>query len=203
MPDTGLHDMTEAHRAFVAACLDAFMARGPHHALASDMFIDDGVPVDMMLGEPDDDGYVAWKILPSTVSMEELQAIEARMPGPFPPVFRAYCTTRHVLGLTFDRVVLPHLPPEDTLASVRNTVQRWHLLQESGYCAFSESDAGPICFDLHRRHLETGDCPVLFFDREELDAIGADQWDQRSILEPSATLLFPGFHGLLERVFSP
>ncbi|MBT3218909.1 MAG: hypothetical protein HN348_07435 [Proteobacteria bacterium] len=187
------------HRDFIRQCAEAFMALGPHYAPAMTEE-DAGVPIDMMLDEPDAEGMVAWKVVWSDIDDEELVTVEARLPGHFPPLFRAYLTTMYILGLQFGKVWLPHIPSHAPFQMVKDTVQRWSLLMESNYVAFSENDDGPLCFDLGRR-APNGDCPVVCFDYEELLALGRDQWDQRDLLEKSARRLFPSFETLMTTLF--
>jgi hypothetical protein len=129
------------------------------------------------------------------VTEADLEALERGLPGPLPPLFRAYLTTRHTLGMSwFD---LPDLPSDDPLGGVRRALAAWPGLVAAGYVPFTEDAAGglgPLCFDYARR-LPDGDCPVALFDRDELAPLGPQP--TRSRLEPLATTVEPSFRAMM------
>src|SRR5262245_59781900 len=53
-----------------------------------------GVPSAMQVGEVNADGWVEWRILPSTLSETEVTALEVEFGVQFPPLFRTYLLAR-------------------------------------------------------------------------------------------------------------
>jgi hypothetical protein len=181
--------ITEADRQLIEQCLDNhFAAFGVRLPAAR-------VPAAMTVDEPDLEGFVAWRMIPSTVTEAEVLGLEESVPGPFPPLFRAYLTTRHTLGM--DWFDLPDLPSDDPLGGVRRALATQQALLAAGYLPFTESAVGgigPLCFDLVSRQPD-GDCPVVMFDRDELRPLGPQP--TREELEALATVTEPSFRVML------
>src|SRR5579883_1766713 len=141
--------IAEDDRRFVADCLDTHSAsmgmmlparRSPDETA--------GVPPGMVAGPADAEGWVPWRMLPSTVAEADVERLEEVLPGPFPPLFRAYLTTRFVLGM--DWFDLPNLPSDRPLAELEEGMNRWQAMWDAGYVCFAdnaEGDSGPMCFD--------------------------------------------------------
>jgi hypothetical protein len=159
---------------------------------------DGGVPPDMVDGEPNADAWVAWKMLPSTVTEADVAEVERPLPGPFPPLFRAYLTARHTLGM--QGIGLPDLPSDGPLLGLQAALDGWKCLWSAGYVAFldnAEGDTGPLCFDLFRRRLD-GDCPVVLFDHERLINVGEAGCGHRREVEPLGRRLYISFKSMME-----
>jgi hypothetical protein len=192
--------IAEDDRRFVAECLDAHFAsfammlparRSPGEV--------DGVPPDMVAGPADAEGWVPWKMLPSTVAEADVERLEEILPAPFPPLFRAYLTTRFTLGM--DWFDLPNLPSDRPLAELEAAMNRWQSLWDVGYVCFAdnaEGDTGPMCFDLFHR-LPDGDCPVVLFDQEQLRVLG-DGCRDRAQVEPLVEPRQTSFREMLRNV---
>lgn len=173
-------------RRFVESCLDAFYERCPRVAV--------GVPDAMRAGEPDDDGWCSWRMIESTVTDDEVRALEARIGCALPPVMRAYLTARHVLEVDSGQFHLPALPSDDALGEVARTL----VLDEArapGYLEIgSSADGDPVFLDLHQPSAE-GDYPVVVMNH---DLVPADAWGNRARLEPYAGVVAASFRAFFE-----
>jgi hypothetical protein len=181
--------IADEDRRLVERCLD-------YHFAAFGLRLPAGrVPAAMAVDEPDVEGCVGWRMLPSGVTEADVEDLERGLPGPLPPLFRAYLTARHTLGM--DWFDLPDLPPDDALGGVRRALAAWPGLAAAGYVPFTDDAAGglgPLCFDAARR-LPDGDCPVVLFDREDLARQGGRP--TRPELEALATTTEPSFRAML------
>ncbi|MFY0564748.1 SMI1/KNR4 family protein [Archangium lansingense] len=163
---------------------------------------DGGVPQAMWAEEVDPEGWVSWKPLPSTVTEAEVRALEKQFGAEFPPLFRAFLTTRFVMDLGGGGVRLPALPSDAPLGELQSMLEAWSPLHEAGYLAFAHdtNDAGPLCFDTQRRR-EDGDCPVVLIDHELAGDIVHGEPPFREKLEQIAQPAFESFRDLLTRAF--
>src|SRR2546422_9633751 len=87
--------------AWVGQVLDTYAADDPRRGVASKSPQDSGVPVEMQVGQVDADGWVEWRVLPSTLSEADVTQLEKRFGIQLPPLFRAYLLARFHL---FDQV---------------------------------------------------------------------------------------------------
>ena len=187
-------------RRFVAECLDthfaSFSMMLPARRTPGDA---GGVPPDMVAGPIDAEGWVPWRMLPSTVAEADVARLEEALPAPFPPLFRAYLTARFTLGM--DWFDLPNLPSDHPLGELETAMNRWPALWDVGYVCFAdnaEGGAGPLCFDLRNR-LPDGDCPVVLFDQERLHGLG-EGCRERDRVEALAEPRYPSFREMLRSV---
>jgi hypothetical protein len=139
-------------------------------------------------------------MLPSTVAEADVARLEEPLPGPFPLLFRAYLTTRFVLGM--DWFDLPDLPSDNPLGELEAAMHGWSSLWDAGYVCFAddaEGGTGPLCFDLGAR-LADGDCPVVLFDHDRLRDLGDAGCRDRDRVTPLAEPRHPSFREMLRRV---
>ena len=107
--------------AFVGGLLDAYYRRYPARGVAPEDPEDEGVPPEMQDGPIDDEGWVAWKMLPSTITEDDLRCLEGEFGIRFPPLFRAYLLARsHLFDQVRSRryeqlILLPAMPSHDPL----------------------------------------------------------------------------------------
>src|SRR5262249_54711272 len=80
--------------AFVGSLLDAYAPRASDMGVASQDPQDAGVPPEMQVGEVNGDGWVEWRMLPSTLSEPDVAKLEEEFAIRFPPLFRAYLLAR-------------------------------------------------------------------------------------------------------------
>ncbi|MDQ0171099.1 hypothetical protein [Paenibacillus tundrae] len=167
---------------------------------------DYGVPHNMQVGEVDEEGWVRWEMIPSTVTEEQVRKLEQLhdIPNPVPPLYLAYLTTRHVLNvyLRYDHFMigLPDLPSDNPLRSLHTLWEAWEPLIVQGYIPFAtyEDDAGPVCWDI-QNPTKDEDYAVVWFDHEAL--VGQPSWT-RAQLAPLVQPLFPSFRTMLTSLHS-
>ncbi len=87
--------------AWVGQLIDAYAVVADRRGVASERPQDSGVPAAMQVGQIDADGWVEWRVLPSTLSEAELTQFENKCGLQLPPLFRAYLLARFHL---FDQV---------------------------------------------------------------------------------------------------
>ena len=191
---------------FIEKCLDDFAGKTPLFDFAKKFPFNPenaGVPPEMFDGEPDADGWVRWKMLASTVTEKDLAAIEQRLPGRFPPLFRAFLTARFTMSIENAEVRLPALPSDNPLGELLSTLDACSVLLPAGLVALAAdgNDARYLCFDFGNR-LPDGDCPIVLFDHEHLinfaEKSGGER--RRQMIE-YAVPAYASFRELLEKNF--
>jgi hypothetical protein len=190
---------------FISECLDAYAAAiGLIHVAKAPPYspLEGGAPPAMWDDDVGPDGWVSWRMLPSTVTEDEIRALERTAEAEFPPLYRAFLTARFVMDLDVPGVRLPALPSDAPLARVSAHIEAWSPLHRAGYIAFADddNDTGPLCFDV-RASRSGGDCPIVLFDHEQLVALGQPQLAERALVAPHALPYFDSFRHLLIRGF--
>jgi hypothetical protein len=131
-------------------------------------------PPEMWAGERNADGWRPWRLVPSTVTDSELNALQAEHGLPYQPVYRAFLKCAHFVdlaafGLDFER----HLPGEWAGALRHLYFESFYpeRIIRSGLLPFGSerlSDAGLVCFDTNHRG-QADDSPVVIWDHEWVD----------------------------------
>lgn len=113
-------------------------------------------------GTKDGDGWSVWKLIPSTVTDEDIANEEEGFGLKFPNLLKAYLSTYHH---AFD--MLGDNYPDDPFEALDNAFNP--QLAKNGYLPFAWDEDGFFirCIDLNAD--SDGDCcPVVQFDHEEL-----------------------------------
>jgi len=195
--------------AFVGGLLDAFGKNYCCMGVAAGEPGDAGVPLEMQVGPVNADGWVAWQMLPSTLSEEDLAAVEGEFDVRFPPLFRAYLLARFQL---FDQIrslkyrqpiFMTDVPSSGHLGNLRTLIQDWYPLLGAGYLPFAEwgDGWGPMCFDLRQQNDE-GECPVVWMSHEYLIPLGPEMSSRAAVL-PWVQPLYGSCREFLLDVFVP
>lgn len=199
--------------AFVGRVIDEYAASVADPAVLMQVAADDpdqgkGVPPEMQAGEVDDEGWVEWKVIPSTLIEADVVAVEREFSVEFPPLFRAYLLARHhlfdqVRSRQYDQLIfMTGIPSRRPLRSLRDELRAWQPLTAAGFVPFAEwGDAwGPMCFDVAHRTAD-GDCPVVWMDHEGLVPLGPERFRVRTEVEPWVQSLYGSFREMLADVF--
>lgn len=192
---------------WVGELIDAYAADTSGLSVAM-VFPADGVPLTMRAGEIDADGWVEWRVRPSTLGDDDVDRLEAEYRVQFPPAFRAFFQARfHLFDQVHSRrhdqlVLMPSVPEDDPLGPIRGSLAAWRPLIAAGYIPFAEwgDGWGPMCFDADRRDND-GDCPIVWLDHEALHALGPDGYEGRETLVPLARPLYASCREFLLDVF--
>lgn len=115
---------------------------------------DGGVPVEMQVGEVNGDGWVEWRILPSTLTDRDIAKLEAEYAIALPPPFRAYLLARlhlfdQLRSRRYDQLILMTATPAPApLEPLRELITSWRPLLGARYLPFAQwGDAwGPDVF---------------------------------------------------------
>jgi hypothetical protein len=194
--------------AFVGQLLDTYAVDAWRMGVATEDPADAGVPPEMQVGEVNTDGWVQWRVLPSTLKDADVGALESEFGVQFPPVFRAYLLARYQL---FDQVrsrrydqqiFMTDTPAGKPLRPLRQLMKAWRPLIDAGFVPFAQwgDGWGPMCFDaVHRR--SDGECPVVWMDHEALVPIGAENCRHREAVSPLAHPLYDSCREFLLDVF--
>ena len=122
-----------------------------------------GLPDEMTVeGTKNGDGWSVWKLIPSTVTDEDIAKEEEGFGLKFPNLLKAYLSTYHH---AFD--ILGDNYPDDPFEALDNAFNP--QLAKNGYLPFGWDEEGFFirCIDLNSD--SDGDCcPVVQFDHEEL-----------------------------------
>ena len=192
---------------YVGGLLDSF-AEGYHRVdVAAEDASDAGVPPEMQVGPVDDDGWVQWRVLPSTLSEEDVARVEEEFGARFPPLFRAYLLARfHLFNQVHSAryrqlVFMTDVPSGRRLDGLRDLIRSWRPLIDAGFLPFAQwgDGWGPMCFDLQRRD-ERGECPIVWIDHERLIPPGPEL-SRREAVSPSVEQLYGSCGEFLSDVF--
>lgn len=186
--------------AFIVRLLERYAETAWRRGVAADApddANDSCVPAEMQVGSVDEDGWVEWRMLPSTLVASDLQSLESQFRVQFPPVFRAYLLARfqlfdQVKSRRYDQqILMTATPARCPLQPISDTLTAWAPLIDAGFIPYAEwgDGWGPMCFDSGSR-LADGDCPVVWFDHEPLISLGADESRVRSAVQPLAQPLY-------------
>jgi hypothetical protein len=197
---------------FVGKLIDQYAARAPQKHVAAEDPEDDGAPPDMQAGPVDEEGWVEWKPIPSTLRESDVAEVEEEFGVEFPPLFRAYLLARFQL---FDQLqsvrhgqglLMTAVPSGQRLDPIRESLEVWQSspLIPAGFIPFAEwgDGFGPVAFDTSKRASD-GDCPVVWMDHElliELDDDGSSGNSDavRALAQP----LYGSFREFLADVFA-
>lgn len=193
---------------FVAELLDAYAADAWRMGVVAEDPEDGGVPFAMQVGNVNDDGWVEWRVLPSTVSEEDVSTLETEFEVRFPPLFRAYLLARfhlfdQVRSRRYDhQILMTDTPAGKPLQPIRQHISAWEPLISAGFVPFAEwgDGYGPMCFDSANRAVE-GECPVVWLDHERLVSLGAEKCRHREHVAPMAQPLYDSCRDFLVDVF--
>ncbi|WP_019420123.1 SMI1/KNR4 family protein [Paenibacillus sp. OSY-SE] len=195
-------------RALIKDYLDSFLTNVDPLAFMS---VEENVPDDMRAGEVDEEGWVNWKLIPSTITDEEIRELEAEFSISFPPLLKALLQTYHYIDLHFNNVKeedgykgdcrfieMPAMSSEDRLSNYRFLLQSWEPLLAAGYVPFTECEdsQGPVCFDTLRMD-EDGDCPVIWILHDYLHELGEDGSRVRANVLPYVNDIFASFREMI------
>lgn len=193
---------------FVGQLLDTYAVDDYRMGVASQDPKDAGVPTEMQVGEVNAEGWVEWRVLPSTLTEAEVTAVEKEFGVQFPPLFRAYLLARfqlfdQVQSRRYDQLVfMTDTPAGKPLKPLRELMKAWRPLIDAGYVPFAQwgDGWGPMCFDSVKRAAD-GECPIVWMDHEALIPLGSDRCRQRESVLPLVQPLYGSCREFLVDVF--
>jgi len=194
--------------AFVGQLLDTYAQHAWRKDVAAEAADDRGVPQPMQVGEVDEEGWVEWRVLPSTLKYVDVEAIETEFGIEFPPIFRAYLISRfHLFHEVTSRrhdqqLFIPATPAVNPLGQLKALMNAWRPLIDAEYIPIADwgDGWGPICFDSANRAPD-GDCPIVWMDHELLIPLGKEKCRQREQISLLAQPLYESSRELLVDVF--
>lgn len=159
---------------------------------------DGGVPPAMWAHEPDADGWVHWKALPSSVTAEDLARLESRIGAPLPPHVRAWLTAACIGPLEPLGGRLCALWSSAPLRDLEATIAAWSPLERAGFLPIgdADNDVGPLCVDL------LGEERLVAFDHEVLLDLASEARADRARIETLAIPCGRSLAELLEAIAS-
>lgn len=194
--------------AFVGRLIDEYAVDAWRRGVASKDPMDAGVPPEMQVGEINEDGWVEWRVLPSTLTEADVIAVEKEFGMTFPPLFRAYLLARFQLfdqvhSCRYDQqIFMTDTPAGKPLQPLRDLMKSWRPLIDAGYIPFAQwgDGWGPMCFDSVNRRAD-GECPIVWMDHELLIPLGSEKCRQRESVLPLAQPLYASCREFLMDVF--
>ena len=168
-----------------------------------------GVPPEMFDGEVNSEGWVAWRLLPSTLVESDVTQLETQYGVSFPPLFRAYLLALFQLfdqihSERHDQQILnTDVPSNDPLGPITRLLDAWKPLLYARFIPFAEwgDGWGPMCFDTANR-LDDGDCPIVWMDHEQLIPLGPDKLGYRESVVAHVNPLYASYREFFGDVFS-
>lgn len=166
-PHAPLVALRDAEQDATAEAVAAYVAIAPDPRWTYDVDART-TPAPMWHGEIDRDGMVGWAPMPSTVTTDELDALEAELGIQLPSSYRRLLLTAHLEDLEIHDVRFPARLPGTWAAKLR--AERSALAH--GILPVADVDleewdfrqnTGKFCFSLRWRDAD-GDCPVFIDD---------------------------------------
>ena len=204
-----MSSLAEAREA-IGALLDSFAARNPRMGVAAEEKGGAGVPPDMQIGEVDEEGWVAWRVMASRVTEADLDAWEDHIGVSLPMWFRAYLGARahiydqlHAMSHKKQLIFMPATPTHDPLSEIRGLVEAWRPLLEAGYLPVAQwgDGWGPMCLDLRAGRPDEDDFPIVWFDHEILGPLGPDTCRDRDAIAGHGEPLYASYRDFIHDVF--
>jgi hypothetical protein len=194
--------------AFVGQLLDAYADVAWKMGVAAEDREDAGVPPEMQVGEVNAEGWVEWRMLPSTLQESDVAEVETEFGVRFPPLFRAYLLARfhlfdQVRSRRYDQqVLMTDTPAGRPLTPIRELISAWRPLIEAGFVPIARwgDGWGPVCFDTVQRGTDD-DCPIVWMDYEVLIPPGKEKCRRRESVLPLVQPLYASCREFLMDVF--
>ena len=147
-------------------------------------------PKDMILNEPDKEGWFEWKLLRGKLDYRDYKKFEKKYKIKFPNSFIEWHRSKFFLDGDCSFVRLPFSPSNDPLSEIIDNLNydiAKDLIKQKLYPFASEgNDAGPYVFD-GRQKVQNNEFPIRFY---ELDFLGD--------IEGLGPIIFSSFTKLLE-----
>jgi hypothetical protein len=131
-----------------------------------------GVPPEMFNGDVDEDGWVEWKIIPSTLSETDIVAFFNGYGITPPQTLVEYMKADfhlidQVLSEKMD-ISLPEIASDNPFKKMKMMLEAWDFLVKAGYIPIAEMGDGwgPICY-------KQSNGSVVWFDHDELPSLYA------------------------------
>ena len=193
---------------FVGQLLDSYAVDAWRMGVAAEDPADGGVPPEMQVGEVNADGWVQWRVLPSTLKESDVESLESEFGAQFPSVFRAYLLARfhlfdHVRRRRYDQqILMSDTPAGKPLTPLQELMTAWKPLVDAGFIPFAQwgDGWGPVCFDVGNSSGD-GECPVVWMDHEVLIPLGAEECRRRETVAPLVQPLYDSCREFLLDVF--
>lgn len=193
---------------FVRRLLDEYAKTAWRMSVASDENDERGVPKAMQSTAVDKEGWVEWRMLPSTLHEAEIAAVETEFGIHLPPLFRAYLSARfHLFNQVGSRkyqqqILMSDTPSRNPLKPLHDELSAWRPLIAEGYVPFAEwgDGWGPMCFDDSQRAPD-GDCPIVWFEHELLVDLRSEKYERRESVARLAQPLYSSFREFVTDVF--
>jgi hypothetical protein len=127
------------------------------------------VPKEMMASPIDKDGWYEWKLITSTLTVNDYQKLEDKFKVRFPTSFINWHSTYFFADCDLSIIRLPNSFPTVPLKSVADHLD-WYVAEKlisQGLIPFADegNDTGPLVFDTRNRNNEN-DFPIRVYDHE-------------------------------------
>jgi hypothetical protein len=193
---------------FVGQLLDAYAVDAWRMGVAAVDPKGAGVPSEMQVGPVNAEGWVAWRLLPSTLNEADVIVLENEFGVRFPPLFRAYLLARfhlfdQVRSRRYDQqIFMTDTPAGKPLRPLRSLMLSWRPLIDASFVPIAQwgDGWGPMCFDSAECGAD-GECPVVWMDHEALIPLGAERCRERGSVLPLAQPLYGSCKEFLLDIF--
>jgi len=144
--------------------------------LPSIMTCNPNVPIEMRVGEIDEDGWYNWRPITSIITKKEIEALDKELPGKLPTLFKSFLLYKHVLELDFGWISLMGIPSDQGISAVRRWIFEKDISKEclkNGYIIFGSDgdDIGYLCFDTNKPICSNDvlDYPIVLIEHGHFD----------------------------------
>ncbi|GHA09361.1 hypothetical protein GCM10008090_19200 [Arenicella chitinivorans] len=175
------------------------------------MDVAEGVPIDMRNGDVNEEGWVEWKLVPSTVIESDLMELETRYSFRMPPTLKCYLMSYcHLLDQVHSNkhdgqlIFMCACPSSNPLKELTELIDAWYPITKAGYMPFAQwgDGWGPMCLDLQSKSSEPRDYNIVWFDHEELIPLGQETCTSRQSIVSLAKPLYQSFSEFFYDVYA-
>lgn len=152
------------------------------------------VPPDMATGPQDQEGWIPWRAIPSTITPQQIATLQIDLGYRLPSLFVDLLLYKHFLELDYNEIRFLPLPSNEGINAVRKwiaTESNYFNLLQKGYVIFalSQDDESYYCFMVNYPQQIQGttsiDYPVAL-------------WDPTDKINSRGKLVFNSFADLVE-----
>ena len=148
----------------------------------------DDMPLEMLTSEQDKDGWVEWKLIDGTYTVNDYREIENKYDIRLPQSFIDWHKAFHFFDCSSPFLYLPNSLPNNQLRDITQNLD-WagELIKQNIYPFANEgNDTGPLVFDARESNIDN-EFPIRVYDHEYFES-----------LEGLSPIIFSSFIKLIE-----
>ena len=139
------------------------------------ILLNPSVPIEMQNGNEDEEGWIKWQPVTSTITDFEIENLEDKLHIKLPRSFIDYLTYKHFLDLDFGWIILFGIPSDQGISAIHNWIFNMSMSKsclENGYIIFGSdgNSSGYFCLDTNNNISINNsiEYPIVFIEQSQL-----------------------------------